>query len=506
MVINQDIIIIGGGISGSLMALSLIKRRLGLTITIIEKSTKFHKKVGESTSDVTALYFKSEGLHHILEKQLEKTGLRFWFSTKREMDQKLENQNEYSSPSYKGIINGRQFNREILDQDLLDECQKNGVKVIRPATVKKIDYHPFNNLIEINEETENKIIYLSSKWLIDCSGRSRIVSRYLNWGANYTKHNTSSTWAHFTGLKPMKSWDINSHEILDQKTLFPRYHVTGHFMRKGLWWWHIPLKDDTISLGVVYDKNIHTPANARDKFQELIDTDNRIKELTLGAQYPKLYHYDHLPYLPTKLFNQGTLVIGDAAGFIDPLFSPGIEMTCQQIAALTPLLIDYFETQYFNKKKFEKYENQFIKSYQDRLFTYEDKYHVFGSYDLFSCWTQMDLVGYYLFHSIPSAFFSSWIKKPIRLYGPLKIIYNFFKNRFLTIEKNRLKRNEKNPHSIINKPFIFSGARVPKSPKIIFVILELISKWFILYIKIEWHEFIEKVLTRDQQKLLMDAK
>jgi flavin-dependent dehydrogenase len=110
---------------------------------------------------------------------------------------------------------------------------------------------------------------LTASWLIDCSGRSRLLNQELKWQFENTKHQTGSVWAHFENLKPMSSWDLKKSKVLDFDTISPRYNVTGHFMRHGLWWWHIPLNDHTVSLGVVYDKNIHTESNPRVLFEQL---------------------------------------------------------------------------------------------------------------------------------------------------------------------------------------------------------------------------------------------
>jgi flavin-dependent dehydrogenase len=364
---NYHVIIIGGGVSGSLCALEIKRHNPDFNILILEKSGVFHKKVGESSSDITAIYFRRSSFLKVTQKHLHKTGLRFWFHEKNEHN--LQNFFEYSSPSYKSIANGFQFNRAQLDQDLLDLCLEQKIEVIRPAEVTHIECcHLMNTITYIYN---HKTYLASSTWLIDCSGRNRILSQKLKWLEENQQHQTASIWAHFPRLKEMSKWDTRKSKILDEDTIAPRYNVTGHFMRHGLWWWHIPLNDETTSLGVVYDKTIHTEANPRKLFKQLIESDLALKELTEDIENKniKLYHYPQLAFLPKKIYAPGQLVIGDSAGFIDPLFSPGIEMTIQQILWVAPIigLKD-------NEKEFKKYQELMLQSFRDRSFTYYDKY------------------------------------------------------------------------------------------------------------------------------------
>ncbi len=134
---RYDIIILGGGIAGSVMAISLKRKTPSLTILIVERSSIFPNKVGESSAEMTGLFFNRFGIEHILKKQIPKTGLRFLFNEHNTFDH--NKMDEFSSPSFKSIANGYHFNRQQFDEDLLAEAIKMGCETRRPAEI--IDFH-----------------------------------------------------------------------------------------------------------------------------------------------------------------------------------------------------------------------------------------------------------------------------------------------------------------------------------------------------------------------------
>src|SRR6266513_3606475 len=79
---DYDVAIIGGAFSGAATALVLKRRSANARILIIEKTTEFDRKVGESTTEVSSCYMtRILGLtHHLGHHHLPKQGLRLWFS------------------------------------------------------------------------------------------------------------------------------------------------------------------------------------------------------------------------------------------------------------------------------------------------------------------------------------------------------------------------------------------------------------------------------------------
>src|SRR6185369_1864438 len=81
---DYDLVTIGGAFSGAATALMLKRKRPEARVLIIEKTTAFDRKVGESTTEVSSCYMtRILGLTHYLgHHQLPKQGLRLWFSNR----------------------------------------------------------------------------------------------------------------------------------------------------------------------------------------------------------------------------------------------------------------------------------------------------------------------------------------------------------------------------------------------------------------------------------------
>src|ERR1700736_6651168 len=91
---DYDVVIIGGAFSGAATALMLKRKRPQTRVLIIEKNAEFHRKVGESTTEVSSCYMtRVLGLtQHLGHHQLGKQGLRFWFC--KSPDQRFDDYTE----------------------------------------------------------------------------------------------------------------------------------------------------------------------------------------------------------------------------------------------------------------------------------------------------------------------------------------------------------------------------------------------------------------------------
>lgn len=487
---HYDIIILGGGIAGSIMAISLKRKNPLLSVLIIERSVQFPNKVGESSAEITGLFFNRFKINKILKKQVPKAGLRFLFNENSDFDPNKIS--EFSSPSLKSLTNGYHFNRQQFDEDMLAEATELGCVLIRPAEVVEFRYEKLNSLINVRHnqiETEYR-----GTWIIDASGTERIVGKQLNWTNKKLSFNTSASLAHFKNLRPLSEWDALKSETWDKKAIGKPQQSTIHFLRHGCWWWHIVLNNETTSIGVVYDTHILNPDDRDRFFNEYIENDPQLNFVTKGAERGPIRHLYNLPYISERLYSDGVAVIGDAAAFIDPLFSPGIEFICQQSIYLTEVLIDYFEVKEVNDKKWNQYESLFLNAFTDRLSVYENRYKVMHSYDVFSNWVQLDFFGYFGFTVFPSIVFPSRMKIPPRFTFPSNYIYKFITNRYLKIASNRKKQGRVS--SSLNKPVSYSQVSIPAGIRFYFKVPQLFFVWLINYLKIEKDEFKYKVFKK----------
>lgn len=486
--LNYDVVIMGGGLAGSLTAINIIKHNPQARIAIIEQSSHFPKKVGESTSDITAIFMRRFGLNDILDKQIQKTGLRFFFND--ETNEDLSRSSNYSSPSTKSIANGFQFNRGSFDEALLKKAKESGVDIFRPWKVVQWAYSEFQSSVEIHSEAEKKQI--SCRWLVDACGRQALVAKKMAWHKIYDSHPTASSWAHFSGLKRIDELDNDTSNWWNKRCIGNRQFATTHFLNTGYWVWHIPLHDNTVSLGIVYDKRIinKEEAHPRDYFFKFLKSHPTLKHIVKDATWENYRHLPHLPYTSDHIVQPGLALVGDAAGFVDPLFSPGMEFTCQQVLWLGPLIAKELQTKIYCTKSWKKYENLVLSGVLSRFNLYKDRYYLMGDCKTFALLSQLDFAGYYTNLIIPSALYPSFLKTVGVFPSWLSWIYNKIKYRLIRLTEKRARLGLNKKENLNLKTY--SHARIPPNISVVWRGPFMMSLFIFRYLEAELQVLFEK--------------
>ena len=475
---THDIVIIGGGLAATFFALNCKRSNPDLKICIIENSEVFPMKIGESLVDMTALFVEKMGLSHLLQGHVKKSGIRFLFNESN--SENPHDQCEFASPTFVGHIHSYHLNRQKFDQDLLDEVATLGVEILRPAKIIDLKASVFYNQIHV--ETAQDILKLSSKWVVDASGRARFVPKFLNWKDKKINLHTEAIMAHFTGIADQKIWDTSNNSFWDEYAISPRKFSTTHFMRENKWWWIIRLNDELTSIGVVLNSQAIQIENPVAFFQNELNTDPQMRQLVSGAKIGEIRHIEKLPYVSEQLYSKGIALIGESGAFIDPLISPGLELIGQQSLWLSQLICQNVHSDIWSDKNWKHYERQFMKSYECRLKIYESAYPLMGSFDIFSAWLMQGNVLYFGKLVFPSVMFSNRIRKPLQFNFLERLAFNYFRARYQGIyDKRKRNPNRKRPKGLIR----YSGVRVPKDWRFPFIPLVLMGKALMAYLRIE---------------------
>ncbi|MFT6501027.1 MAG: flavin-dependent dehydrogenase [Crocinitomicaceae bacterium] len=480
---NFDLIILGGGISGSLMGISLIAKNPEMRVAIVERNSEFPQKIGESTSDITTLFFRNLGIDHILKSHSQKAGLLFLFNEKRL--QSPEHIGEFASPTLKSSIPGYHLNRKEFDEALLLEAEKRGCTVYRPAAVVKSELKPFSYDFEIEFNGEN--VKIHSNKMLDSTGRVRFLKNQLNWKDLELDLNTSAISAHFKGVDTSSIGSKQTKEYWKDVAIGDISYSTTHFMRNHSWWWMIRVDETTHSIGFVFDNDKFNVEDAESFYEEQLQNDPELSILTKNANLSNHQYWPDVAYCSERLYEDGASVIGDSGAFSDPFISPGMELICQQVLWLTDLYDKDFTHQKFNNKAWKKYERAFLDSYKTRNELYKHWYGIMEHYDLLSSWLRLSLFIYFGFHTNPSLVFKKRLKQPLRIKGPAKLGYLFIKSRMNSIAKKRRDKDFKIEQK--KDRFSYSGVKIVGGVQLITLPVILLSRWIRSYILIEYRNF-----------------
>jgi flavin-dependent dehydrogenase len=397
---DYDVVIIGGAFAGAATGLMLKRKRPDTRVLIIEKTSEFDRKVGESTTEVSSCYMtRILGLTHYLgHHQLAKQGLRLWFSNRA--DQPFDDCVEVGA-RYQARLQTFQVDRSTLDQHLLEQAVAAGCELARSAKVTAVEFDATHksHTTYVSGATERTV---TARWVVDASGRAAMLARKLGHFRPNNEHPINAVWARFTGVK---QWD--SYEWREK---FPDYAnvcrtarewATNHLMGLGWWCWIIPLRGGDVSAGIVYDNRIFKLANGASLGERLhahLVANPVGREIFRDAKTIEgdVHALSMLPYSSEQVCDDGWALVGDAAGFIDPLYSPGLDF-CSYTSYFVSDMLSHSLDGEDVRAQIQYYNDQYRVMYRSWFETlYKDKYFYMGDAELMSAALLLDVSSYYL--------------------------------------------------------------------------------------------------------------
>jgi hypothetical protein len=269
-------------------------------------------------------------------------------------------------------------------------------------------------------------------------------------------------------------------------------------MGHGWWAWMIALKGGDMSIGVVFDQRTVTWPEGGPLAQRLKDflmQHPAGRELMADAQWidGDVHWRKSLPYYTTTYAGDGFSLVGDAAAFLDPFYSPGMDWISFTATTTAELILAQQRGEPL-AEKLAKHNRDFTRSYE-RWFQgiYQDKYDYFGEYDLIRLAFLLDLGLYYLgVAAQPFKRGKVGLTEPVFSTPPATPFFYFmraYNRRFARMARSRRARNraglKNNGHRFMFKGYTFTAGSV-------FPIAKAIVSWAFLELKEGWRTWFHK--------------
>lgn len=447
--ISWDVVIVGGALSGSATACLLLKRNPRLRILILERDAAFKRRVGESTVEVSA-YFLGRVLgltEHLNQQHLVKQGLRFWF--KNDQAQSFDQCSE-TGPGYNVRFPGYQVDRSVLDEQVLTQAVAAGAVVRRPVRVRDVELVTHGRQRIHWEDSDGREGSETARWVVDASGVSAFLARINHWLVPNREHPIASLWSRWSGVKNWDSAELAAkYPTWAKRTKAIRFTATNHLVGFGWWAWVIPLKGGDVSIGTVFDQRLtDLPAGNRlgERLRAMLFEHPIARELLADAVWHEgdVHFRRNLAYSSTTFAGDGFVLVGDAAAFMDPFYSPGMDWISYSASAAAALIDDCCRGK-AAAPRIARHNERFATSYH-RWFNaiYRDKYFYMGDHELMTLAFRLDLGLYYLgvvsqpFNYGPTALeIPSFASRHSRLPARLITLYH---TRLVKIARSRLQR------------------------------------------------------------------
>lgn len=299
-----DVAIIGGGPAGSTAATFLTRKGRKVVVLEKEKFPRFH--IGESLLPYSMDAFERLGVREKLDARfLPKFGAEISTACGTNIA-KFYFKDGFRTPPPQAY----QVTRSEFDKLLLDHAAENGAEVREETPVENLVFG--EQEIGLCLKNAGQTQKISARYVLDCSGRSAVIGNYFKLKKSYPNLKKFSVFAHYETVARDEGTD-------------------GTFIRvirgRDRWFWMIPLTATKMSVGVVMDmvsfKALKkTPEAALE--ESLREQPMIWSRMTQASRVTQVYSIGDYSYRNSSLFGDRWLLAGDAAGFIDPVFSTGV--------------------------------------------------------------------------------------------------------------------------------------------------------------------------------------
>ena len=308
-----DAIIIGGGPAGSTSGAYLA--RAGLRVLIVEKERfpRFH--IGESVMPVANAILQEIGVWEKVERAgfVPKHGAEFHVSNKSVLPRNVE--------FVKGLLPGVDYTYQVerakFDQILLEHAAETGCEVRQETKVCEVKATEKEGC-EVTMEftgTDGRHVRqtLRGAFLIDASGRDALFGKPIATApANPGLAKRIAIYSHF-GNVPRASGKAGGNIVIVR-------NADG-------WAWLIPLSGDRLSVGVVVTTAAMREAKLKPEalFWKIVGESPKLTQALAQARGEGTFHVTaDYNYRARKFAAPRMLLVGDAACFLDPMFSTGV--------------------------------------------------------------------------------------------------------------------------------------------------------------------------------------
>ncbi|MFZ1221142.1 MAG: NAD(P)/FAD-dependent oxidoreductase, partial [Chthoniobacterales bacterium] len=242
-----------------------------------------------------------------------------------------------------------QVTRADFDKLLLDHAAENGAEVREETSVEKVDFADDQVTVAISSK-DRGAERIRARYVIDAGGRTSILSAKFKLKKNYEHLQKVSIFAHYDGMSRAEGRDGT---------------LTRMVRAIDRWFWVIPLSATRTSVGVVLDGAVFKKSglSPEDFLQQAIEEQPLLMQTMREAErVTPVRSAADFSYRSTRLTGDRWMLAGDAAGFIDPVFSSGVFLAVlggEQAADVLHELLDHPAR---TKKLFARYTRNINKA------------------------------------------------------------------------------------------------------------------------------------------------
>jgi flavin-dependent dehydrogenase len=316
-----DVIIVGGGPGGSVCAAKLAER--GRRVLVLEREVfpRFH--LGESLLPQSMPVLESLGIMpELRDRFIQKYGARFHFDETSQKERYV-----FANAFDQRWDHAFQVPRDDFDDVLLRNAERRGAEVRHEWTVKRIRFEGDRAVGVDAASPSGEVHAIDARMVVDATGRDALLAGDRRNKVRIDRLDKSAFYTHYVKTKRQEGIQEGDIDIV----VFP-----------DGWFWFIPFKDGRTSVGAVVSSawvKANHASDATTMLGHAIAQSKAATELLEGAEvlWPARAAADY-SYRVKETFGHGWLMVGDAGGFIDPLFSSGVHIAMKASVGAAALI------------------------------------------------------------------------------------------------------------------------------------------------------------------------
>ena len=326
--LSPDVVVIGGGPAGSTVSTLIAQRGPRVTLFERERFPRFH--IGESLIPETYWVLKRLGMLPKMQRSrfVKKHSVQFVNAEGRESAPFYfqDNKPHECSQTWQVV-------RSEFDQMMLENAREQGVDVREGVRVHDVLFEDGRAAGVRVREADGSFREIRAKVVVDASGQNGLIMNRLDLRVWDPVLNKGAIWTYWRGTYRDEGRDAGATLVIQNGN------------RTG-WFWYIPLHDDIVSCGVVapFDYLFKGRTSYARTYDEEVERCPGVKQRVANAARATGYFATKdYSYRSKQVAGDGWVLVGDAFGFLDPLYSSGVLLALRSGEMAADAIVDGLE-------------------------------------------------------------------------------------------------------------------------------------------------------------------